>query len=148
MYFFFLRTKFGRRKTKFENGQHRSISSIDLISTPQSVSVQPKYRLLLIPRLRFSVGDLFLIWFDWCLFTYLYGFSLICLLIFCTNFATFSLYCSIFSIHPHPYNSTARRGHRSMKGKSQPQPTHHVQIEELPPDYDEDEGNLNAARTQ
>lgn len=58
------------------------------------------------------------------------------------------LSCSISSIHPHPYNSTSRRGHRSMKGKSQPQPTHHVQIEELPPDYDEEEDLQNTARAQ
>lgn len=59
----------------------------------------------------------------------------------------FVLFC--FSIHPHPYNNASpqmrRTHHRQMKDRShqhtnnyqQQQPQHHVQIEELPDDYDD-----------
>lgn len=47
----------------------------------------------------------------------------------------------IYSIHPHPYNNVSpqsRRHHRQMKDRSQHVASnHHVQIEELPDDYDE-----------
>lgn len=58
------------------------------------------------------------------------------------------LISSISSIHPHPYNASPRRSHhqqRGMKGHTAQtmQPQHHVEIEELPDDYDEGAASYN-----
>lgn len=51
------------------------------------------------------------------------------------------------SIHPHPYNNASpqmrRTHHRQMKDRSQHvnNHQHHVQIEELPDDYDDGANN-------
>jgi len=50
------------------------------------------------------------------------------------------------SIHPHPYSSSSRRQHRHLKGRHQSTPQHHVQIEELPADYDDTNQEPNTPR--